>query len=56
MNFWLETSLSDQFDYFEPRVKGRFLRNPGQRNVGGWVGTDNRKAIRLSTNFNSNGY
>lgn len=56
VNFWLETSLSDQFDYFEPRVKGRFLRNPGQRNVGGWVGTDNRKAIRLSTNFNSNGY
>ncbi|WP_044103017.1 DUF5916 domain-containing protein [Neolewinella persica] len=56
VNFWAETSLADNFDYFEPRVKGRYLRNPGQRNIGGWIGTDRRKAIRLSTNFNNNGY
>lgn len=56
LNFWVETSLGDNFDYFEPRVKGRVLRNPGERTFGGWVGTDNRKKIRLNGNFNSNGY
>lgn len=56
LNFWTETNLSDNFDYFEPRVKGRFLRNPGERNVGGWVGSDSRKAIRINGNFNTNGY
>jgi len=56
VNFWAETSLADEFDYFEPRVKGRVLRNPGFRNFGGWMGTDSRKAIRLNGNFNTNGY
>ena len=56
VNFWAETNLADNYDYFEPRVKGRFLRNPAFRNFGGWVGTDDRKAIRLSGNFNTNGY
>lgn len=56
VNFWAETNLADNYDYFEPRVKGRFLRNPGERNIGGWIGTDGRKAVRLSGNFNSNGY
>lgn len=56
VNFWTETSLADGFDYFEPRVKGRYLRNPGFRNFGGWIGTDSRKKIRLNGNFNTNGY
>ncbi len=56
VNFWAETNTSDNFDYFEPRVQGRYLRNPGERNFGGWIGTDSRKAIRLSGNFNTNGY
>jgi hypothetical protein len=56
VNFWTESDLANNFDYFEPRVKGRFLRNPGERTLGGWIGTDSRKAIRLSTNFNNNGY
>lgn len=56
VNFWSEMSLSDQYDYFEPRVAGRVLRNPGFRNFGGWIGTDSRKAVRLSMNANTNGY
>lgn len=56
VNFWAETSIGDNFDFFEPRVAGRVLRNPGFRNFGGWIGTDNRKRIRLSGNFNTNGY
>lgn len=56
VNIWAETDLAYNYDYFEPRVKGRFLRNPGERNIGGWMGTDSRKAIRFNGNFNSNGY
>ena len=56
INFWAETIFGDSFDYFEPRTPGRYLRNPGYRNFGGWIGTDNRKAIRLSGNLNHNAY
>jgi len=56
VNFWTEMNYTDTYDFFEPRVKGRFLRNPGEQTFGGWIGTDNRKAIRLSGNFNSNRY
>ncbi|MEL7160782.1 MAG: DUF5916 domain-containing protein, partial [Bacteroidota bacterium] len=56
VNFWSENSLSSHYDYFEPRVKGRFLRNPGIRNFGFWIGTDRRKAVRLSVNANTNSY
>ncbi len=56
VNFWIESNLGDNFDYFEPRVKGRFLRNPGEQTFGGWIGTDSRKPIRLSTNANHNRY
>ena len=55
-NFWTEFEYGDTYDYFEPRVAGRYLRNPGMRNFGGWIGTDSRKAIRASANFNTNGY
>ena len=54
LNLWSEHTLGDQFDYFEPRVAGRFWRSPGSSNVGGWVGTDNRKKLRFSSNFNLN--
>ena len=56
VNFWVENEFSNSYDYFEPRVAGRYLRNPAFRNVGGWFGTDKRKAIRFNGNFNTNGY
>ena len=56
VNFWTDHQLGDTYDYFEPRVAGRYLRNPGLHNVGGWVGTDSRKAIRASLNFNLSAY
>ncbi|WP_168797506.1 DUF5916 domain-containing protein [Neolewinella litorea] len=52
INLWTEHDVGDQFDFFEPRVAGRFWRVPGSSNLGGWIGTDNRKKLRLSTNFN----
>lgn len=55
-NFWTEWNLSDNHDYFEARQPGRVLVNPGDRNFGFWIGTDSRKAIRLSGNMNTNGY
>ncbi|MCP9237819.1 DUF5916 domain-containing protein [Lewinella sp. JB7] len=54
LNLWTEHDIGDQFDFFEPRVKGRFWRGPGYSNIGGWVGTDGRKKLRLSSNFNLN--
>ena len=46
--------LGDQYDYFEPRVDGRFFREPGYRNIGGYVGTDRRKKLRLGLDFDVN--
>ncbi|NJB86455.1 hypothetical protein GGR26_002223 [Lewinella marina] len=54
LNLWTEHDIGDQFDFFEPRVKGRYWRGPGYSNFGGWIGTDGRKKLRLSTNFNLN--
>ncbi|OAV44100.1 hypothetical protein A3850_006120 [Lewinella sp. 4G2] len=56
LNFWTETEFANSYDYFEPRVEGRYLINPAFRNFGGWFGTDNRKAVRFNGNFNTNGY
>lgn len=35
-------------DFYEPRVNGRFLYRPGFYNMGWWVGSDQRKKLRLS--------
>lgn len=53
IEFW--GSVSPQaYDYFEPRVPGRFMVIPGFCNAGMWIGTDNRKKFR--TSFSSNIY
>ncbi len=46
-NMWANFS-PDRYDYFEPRTPGRYLKNPTFYNAGIWVGTDNRKKLRLS--------
>lgn len=51
-NIWTESTIGEEIDYFEPRVAGRYLRISPSTNLGGWMGTDNRKRIRLSANFN----
>ncbi|MEM6396465.1 MAG: DUF5916 domain-containing protein [Bacteroidota bacterium] len=53
-NFWTDHNPGWQYDYFEPRVAGRVFRNSGMGNLGGWIGTDSRKKLRLNGNFNIN--
>ncbi|MEO0788662.1 MAG: DUF5916 domain-containing protein [Bacteroidota bacterium] len=53
-NIWTDHYPGWQYDYFEPRVEGRVFRNSGLGNIGGWMGTDSRKKLRLNGNFNYN--
>ncbi|MBJ2174558.1 carbohydrate binding family 9 domain-containing protein [Aureibaculum sp. A20] len=39
----METNIGNQFDYFEPRVNGRYFKQKGILEFGGWVSTDYRK-------------
>ena len=48
LNPWLNLS-SESNDYWEPRRDGRYLKTPAIINGGLWIGTDNRKKLRLST-------
>ncbi len=46
-NMWLNYR-PQSYDYFEPRVQGRYYAMPAFGNAGFWVGTDNRKPFRMS--------
>ena len=56
-NFW-RISLSmwvqptDGYDYFEPRVPGRFFRYPANKNFSFSVNSDNRKPFTFGANLN----
>ncbi|MET2984712.1 DUF5916 domain-containing protein [Aureibaculum conchae] len=39
----IETNIGKQFDYFEPRVAGRYFKQNGILELGAWVSTDYRK-------------
>ncbi len=52
INLWLDQNPVTYYDYFEPRVQNRYLSISPYRNVGGWMGTDNRKKWRFNGNFN----
>jgi len=52
-NFWhysfnFGVSPGNRFDYFDPRVQGYFFRKPWSYSGNLWMGTDDRKVIRLS--------
>ena len=47
-NMWYNAQPKAAHDYFEPRTPGRFYKRPGMVNAGYWMGTDNRKKLRLS--------
>ena len=40
------------YDFFEPRVNGRFYTFPVNNNIGGFLSTDFRKKLALNVNFN----
>ncbi len=42
-----ETSLGNQYDYYEPRVEGRFIKKTGRIVVNQWFSTDYRKKFAL---------
>ena len=46
--------VGDQYDYFEPRVRGRYWRVPGYNNLSAYVGTDGRKKLRVSLDVDYN--
>jgi hypothetical protein len=39
----IETSIGEQYDYYEPRVEGRYFKQLGAFEFGGWFSTDYRK-------------
>ena len=47
-NMWYNAQPKAGHDYFEPRTPGRFYKRPGMVNTGFWMGTDNRKKVRIS--------
>ena len=46
--------VGDQYDFFEPRVRGRYWRVPGYNNLSAYVGTDGRKKLRVSLDVDYN--
>lgn len=51
---WNDHDVGDQFDFFEPRVAGRFWRSPGSNGYGVRVGTDRRKKLRVYARVSQN--
>lgn len=43
----LEFSFGDQYDYFEPRVEGRYFKQNGMGEGGVWISTDYRKKFAM---------
>ncbi len=51
-NVWGFVQPFGNYDYFEPREPGRYVRNPVGGEAGFWIGTDSRKKLRLTANGN----
>jgi hypothetical protein len=47
----METNIGDQYDYYEPRVDGRYLKQQGVFESGAWISTDYRKKLALDVSF-----
>lgn len=43
------TSVLDKYDFYEPRVKGRYLLIPPAYNIYGWIETDGRKKFAIGS-------
>lgn len=51
LSFRLASSPVAYYDYFEPRVPGRYLQRPPRMSIFGLVSTDYRKPLALDANF-----
>ena len=43
----IETSIGNQYDFYEPRVEGRFFKENARYFTNGWISTDYRKKFAL---------
>jgi len=43
----IEANIGDQYDYYEPRVDGRYFRQHGVIEFASWISTDYRKKLAL---------
>lgn len=48
----IEANIGDQYDYYEPRVDGRYFKQEGVIEAGAWVSTDFRKKLAVEANLN----
>ena len=54
-NYYFSSSgkfSTNQFDYFEPRVAGRFYQNPQNLNLSFYLNTDQRKQLNFGIQYN----
>jgi len=47
----MNTNPFGSFDYFDPRIPGYFVKQPGNFNVGGWYSSDYRKKVAIDANY-----
>lgn len=46
------SSITDSYDYFEPRTEGMFFTRPKWMNIGGWISSNYQKRFALDAGFN----
>lgn len=44
------TIINKEFDYYEPRISGRFYKKPGRISSNQWISTDYRKKFAIDAN------
>lgn len=54
VNFWVYTQPGSGYDYFEPRVPGRFFTYPAFHNYGVNINSDPRKKLQAGINMRFN--
>lgn len=54
VNAWVFAEPAGINDYFEPRQPGRFYKAPAIYGTGFWIGSDERKRLRVTLNGNLN--
>ena len=58
----IEANIGDQYDYYEPRVDGRYIKQAGVIEMGAWVSSDYRKRFAIdlrgsyAKRYNENNY
>ncbi|SDW76774.1 hypothetical protein SAMN05444411_102134 [Lutibacter oricola] len=44
-------NIGKEYDFFEPRVEGRYFKKPSRAAIGQWISTDYNKKLALDTDF-----